>query len=176
MVHCLFPHYLCLLHVLHNYINSSFWSFFLSTCPNHLCLAPSFSVCCLPYHIPFFLSSHSSSITVIPTILLSILISVLATNSSVLLPISQHSAPYRRTGLIIVLYSLEFSFLGIFLSYITPVISLHLYHVAFILCLTAVITPPFLTITIPKYFNSSTCYSSLTLISTIFIIVLPIPC
>ena len=102
-----------------------------------LLLEPSTSICIalftpLPFS-PFHMFKPSQSCfchfqldvcytTFLSNLLIPLFVHPYFTNFSSF-PTAQHSAPYRKTGLITALYNLDFSFLGIFLSYITPVIS-----------------------------------------------------
>ena len=65
------------------------------------------------------------SLSVTPLILLNILIDVFSRICSSFFPTVQHSAPYRSTGLMTVMYNLVFNSLGIFLSLIIPDRPLH---------------------------------------------------
>ena len=139
----------------------------LATCPHHLNLASlTFSAISIAPHLlisSFLYLSFSET----PKIHLSIRISVILIKSSSLFRNVQHSAPYSNTGLSTVLQILHFSFLGIFLSQMTPDISLHFIYAVFTLCLTAFHEPPSASTTIPRYLKQSTCANSLPLVSTI---------
>ena len=129
----------------------------LCTCPNHLSLLSLALLFLLPTPSSFLISSILIlSFTVTPLILLSILISLCSRIFSSFTPVVQHSAPYKMTALTTVVYSLVFNFAGIFLSAITGPNSLHFYHAAFTLALTAVsVRPSSLKVT-HRYLNWST--------------------
>src|SRR6218665_3029485 len=96
-----------------------------STCPYHLSLASR--ILSVMHATPIFFRMFSFlcvSFREIPSIHLSILISVLSSFSSFLLSVHA-SAPYIITGLIIVLYIFPLRATVILGSHITPVRSLH---------------------------------------------------
>ena len=99
----------------------------------------------------------SLSVSVTPLILLNIFISVFSSTCSYFFPSVQHSAPYKTTGLMTVVYSLIVSFLGIFSSLVTPDMSLQLPHAALTLAFTASSHPPSSPVVTPTYLNLFTC-------------------
>ena len=72
---------------------------------------------CLSLRISSVFPHSWSCLLLVLSIHRSILISVLLIKSSTFLPTAQHSTPYISTGLTAVLYSLHFSFFGIFRSH-----------------------------------------------------------
>ena len=74
---------------------------------------------------------------------------------------AQHSAPYAMAGFIAVLYTLSFNFVGMFLSHITPVVSLHFDQAIFTLLFTYFSAPPLALNIEPRYLNVFTVMSSL---------------
>ena len=102
------------------------------------------------------------SLSVTPLILRNILISVFSRICSSFFLTVQHSAQYRSTGL------MTFSFLGIFLSLMTPDRSLHLPHAALTLALTASSDPPSSLMVTPKYLNLFTCLRLVPWLSLMF--------
>ena len=126
----------------------------LTTCPNHLILAPlAFSDILRTPHLLRISSLFILSLRLTPVIHLSILISVLSSILSSFASVVHVSAPCNKAGLIIVLYTLAFNFNGIFLSQVTPVSSLHLHQATPIQSFTASVYPPLLSITFPSYLN-----------------------
>src|SRR6218665_3389181 len=129
-------------------------------------VSPDRSTC--PYHLS--LASRILSVmhaTPIPSIHLSILISVLSRSFSSFLLSVHASAPYIITGLIIVSYIFPLRATVILGSHITPVRSLHFCQAVLILFLTSCSQPPVLCIIDPKYLKSSTCFSVFPSLSTI---------
>src|SRR6218665_3368180 len=141
-----------------------------STCPYHLSLASR--ILSVMHATPIFFRMFSFlciSFREIPSVRLSILISVLSRSFSSFL-LSVHAfAPYIITGLIIVLYIFPLRATVILGSHITPVRSLHFCQAVLILFLTSFSQPPVLCIVDPKYMylKSSTCFSVFPSLSTI---------
>ena len=106
-----------------------------------------------------------------PCIHRNILISVLFISISSFFFIVQHSTPYVIVGFITVLYIyiLCLSLTGIFLSQMTPVISLHLFQASRTLFLQSVVEPPSASNIDPRYLKVVTLLisssPSLTLLS-----------
>ena len=94
------------------------------------------------------------SLRLTPCIHSNILISFLFISISSFFFIVQHAAPYVIVGLVIVLYIVCYSLTGTFLSYMTPVTSLHLFHASRIRFLQYVVVPPSASSNIdPRYLN-----------------------
>ena len=102
---------------------------------------------------------------VIPHAHLNILISAEFSLFSSFFFTAQHSEPYVIAGLIIVLKTLSFNSMVIFLSHITPDTSFHFIHPILILLLTSACEPPSLVNIDPRYLKDVTMGSS---VSTIF--------
>src|SRR6218665_1198050 len=83
------------------------------------------------FHAFLMTSFHFLSFSETPNIHHSILISVLSSSPSSFPVTVQVSAPYIRTGLIIVLYTFPFRYFGIFPSHKTPARTLHFCQAAF---------------------------------------------
>src|SRR6218665_1931376 len=138
------------------------------TCPYHLSLASRILSVMHATPIVFRMFSFLCiSFREIPSIHLSILISVLSRSFSSFLLSVHASAPYIITGLIIVLYIFPLRATVILGSHITPVRSLHFCQAVLILFLTSCSQPPVLCIIDPKYLKSSTCFSVFPSLSTI---------
>ena len=73
---------------------------------------------------------------------------------------AQHAAPYTMAGFIAVLYTLSFNFVGMFLSHITPVVSLHFDQAIYTLLFTSFSAPPFASNMEPRYLNVFTVFTS----------------
>ena len=99
----------------------------LCTWPNHLNLFSlrnsAIGYMCGSFQMSTFLTWSS---LVFPLAHHSMHISVVCNFLSSFFLTAQHSAPYTMAGFIAVLYNLSFNFVGMFLSHITPVVSLHL--------------------------------------------------
>src|ERR1700735_348143 len=133
-----------------------------STCPYHLSLASRILSVMQATPVLFRMFSFLCiSFRVIPSIHLSILISVLFRSFSSFLLSVHASAPYIMTGLIMVLYIFPLRATVILGSHITPVKSLHFCHADLILILTSCSQPPVLCITDPRYLKSFSVFPSL---------------
>ena len=148
---------------------TSLFFFILCMCPyQHSLISLTFS-CMLLTPSSFLMSTlFTLSHNVAPFILLNILISVFSRIWSSFFLTFQHSAPYRSTGLMTVMLSLIFNFLGIFLSLITPNRYLHLPHAALTLALTASSDPHSSLMVAPKYLNIFTCLRLVPWLSLMF--------
>src|SRR6218665_3758950 len=125
------------------------------TCPYHLSLASRILSVMHATPIVFRMFSFLCiSFREIPSIHLSILISVLSRSFSSFLLSVHASAPYIITGLIIVLYIFPLRATVILGSHITPVRSLHFCQAVLILFLTSCSQPPVLCIIDPSLFPS----------------------
>ena len=144
---------------------SSLFSSILCMCPYQRSII-SLTFSCILFTPSSFLmcAFFTSSLSVTPLIFRYILISVLSRIYSSFFLTVQHSAPYRRTGLMIVI----FNFPGIFWSLITPDRSLHLPHPALTLALTASSDPPSSLMVTPKYLNLFTCLRLVPWLSLMF--------
>ena len=148
---------------------TSLFSSILCMCPYQSSLISLIFSCILVTPSSFLVSTlFSFSLSVIPLILRNILISVFSRIYSSFFITVQHSSPYRSTGLMTVMESLIFSFLGIFLSLMAPDRSLHLPHAALTLALTASSEPPSSLMVTPKYLNLFTCLRLVPWLSLIF--------
>ena len=108
----------------------------LCTCPNHLNLFSlrnsAFGYMCVSFQMSTFLTW---STLVFPLAHRNMRISVACNFLSFFLT-AQHSAPYTMASFIAVLYTLSLNFVGMFLSHITPVVSLHFDQTIFTLLFT----------------------------------------
>ena len=86
----------------------------------------------------------------------TIVISVVAIRLSSVTDIGHVSQPYRSIGRITVWCIRIFSFIGTFLSQITPLSSLHFDHAFATLFSTSLLAPPLLSIVDPRYLNDWT--------------------
>ena len=89
----------------------------------------------------------------------SMRISVLCNFLSSFFPTAQHPSPYTMAGFIAVLYNLSFNFVGMFLSRITPVVSLHFDQAIFTLLCTSFSAPPLASNNEPRYLNVFTVFT-----------------
>ena len=105
----------------------------LCTWPNHLNLF-SLRNSAIGYMCASF---QMSTCLVFPLAHRSMRISVVCNFLSSFFLTAQHSAPYTMAGFIAVLYILSFNFVGMFLSHITPVVSLHFDQAIFTLLFTS---------------------------------------
>ena len=96
----------------------------------------------------FPLAHHSMRISVVCNFLSSFFLT------------AQHYAPYTMTGSIAVLYTLSFNFVGMFLSHIAPVVSLHFDQAIFTLLFTSFSAPPLASNIEPRYLNVFTVFTS----------------
>ena len=133
----------------------------LCTCPNHLNLFSlrnsAIGYTCASFQMSTFLTWSS---LVFPLAHRSMRISVVRNSLSYFFLTAQHSAPYTMAGFIAVLYSLSFNFVGMFLSHITPVVSLHFDQAIFPLLLTSFSAPPLASNIETRYFNLFTLFTS----------------
>ena len=108
----------------------------LCTWPNHLNLfslrSSAIGYMCASFQMSTFLTWSS---LVFPLAHRSMRISVVCNFLSSFFLTAQHSAPYTMAGFIAVLYTLSFNFVGMFLSHITPVVSLHFARQSLLCCL-----------------------------------------
>ena len=115
----------------------------LRTCPNHLNLFSlrdsAIGYMCASFQMSTFLTWSS---IFFPLAHRSMRISIVCNFLSSFFLTAQHSAPYTMTGFIAVLYTLSFNFVGMFLSHITPVVSLHVDQAIFTLWFKYFSAPP----------------------------------
>ena len=83
---------------------------------------------------------------------------------------TQHSAPYTIAGFISVLYTFYFNFVGIFMSNVNPVVSLHFDQAIFTLLFTPLSAPPLSSNNEPKYLDMFTVCTSFVLIVVILVL------
>ena len=110
----------------------------LCTCPNHLNLYSlrnsAIGYMCASFQMSTFLTWSSLAF---PLAHRSMRISVVCNFLSSFFLTAQHSDPYTMAGFIAVLYTLSFNLVGMFLSHITPVVSLHFDQAIFTLLFTS---------------------------------------
>ena len=176
----LFSSILCLCPYQRSLIALTFSCMYLCTCNYYftfadyymymiLCNNKAITIIMLFTPSSFLMSTlFSLSLNATPFILLNIVISVFSRICSSFFRTVQHSAPYRSTGLMTVIYSLIFNFLGMFLSLITPDMSLNLPHAALTLALTASSDPPSSLMVTSKYLNLFTCLRLVPWLSLMF--------
>ena len=134
-----------------DHLTNSFYSI-LFTCPYHVSL-----------HSRIFSLSSATFISCLmsPFLILSRLVTPLMARKHLISTTSnfftcpsftaQVSAPYRITGFTIVLYTCAFSLIGIGLSYIIPLIFLHVFPVLCSLACTSLSRPPLSCNQLPRY-------------------------
>ena len=131
----------------------------LCTCPNHLNLFSlrnsAIGYMCASFQMSTFLTWSS---LVFPLAHGSMRISVVCNFLSSFFLTAQHSAPYTMAGFIAVLYTLSFNVVGMFLSHITPVVSLHFDQAIFTLLFTSFSAPPLASNIEPRYLDALLFY------------------
>ena len=141
------------------HLTNSFSSI-LFTCPYHLSLLSCiFSLSSVTFNSCFISSFLILSRLVTPLMARRHLISATSNFFTCSSFTAQVSAPYRITGLTIVLYTCVFSLIGIRLSYIIPLTFLHVFPVPCSLACTSLSKSPLSCSQLPRYLKAVICFS-----------------
>ena len=108
---------------------------------------------CVPLSRCIHISHHTWSSLIFPLAYRSMRISIVCNFLSSFFLTAQHPAPYTMAGFIVLLYTLSFNFVGMFLSHITPVVSLHFDQAIFTLLFTSFSAPLLASNNEPRYFQ-----------------------